>query len=79
MKSLLIILFVLLMAAPSHAGLFDNGDDQRIREYQRQIHEERQSSGSWQVVAGLLAIGAVILFTVGTALGSKTRRDGNKR
>jgi Ca2+/H+ antiporter len=74
----LILILVLLMAAQTHAGLFDN-DEQRIREYQQQLDQQRQSSGSWQVIAGILAIGGVILLTVGTALGSKTRRDGNKR
>jgi hypothetical protein len=78
MHKIFTLVVALLMGAQAHAGLFDN-DEQRIREYEQQLDSQRQSTGDWQVVAGILAIGAVVLFTVGTALGSKTRRNGTKR
>jgi len=74
-----ILILVLLMAAQSHAGLFGNDEEQqRWLQYEQTIRSERQSTGSWQIIAGLLAIGAVVFFTVGTALGSKARRDGKR-
>jgi cell division protein FtsW (lipid II flippase) len=73
----LILILVLLMAAQTHAGLFDN-DEQRIREYQQQLDQQRQSSGSWQVVAGILAIGGIVLFGVGAAIGAKVRKAVKK-
>lgn len=71
------IILVLLMVAQLHAGWFGD-DDQRIAEYQQQLAAERRAASGWETAAVVLAIGAVILFTVGTALGSKTRRDGKQ-
>ena len=73
-----ILILVLLMTAHCHAGWFSHDDDQRWQEYQQQLAAERQASGGWEIIAGLLAVGGVILFTVGTALGSKTKRDGKR-
>ena len=69
---------MLLLAAQAHAGFFGS-DEQLMRQYQQIIESERQSTGDWQIIAGALCIGGVILFTIGTALGSKTRRDNGKR
>ena len=74
-----ILILVLLTAAQSHAGLFGNDEEQqRWLQYEQTIRSERQSTGGWQITCGVLAIGGVILFTIGTALGSKTRRDGKR-
>ena len=74
-----ILILVLLTAAQSHAGLFGNDEEQqRWLQYEQTIRSERQSTSSWQITCGVLAIGGVILFTIGTALGSKTRRDGKR-
>ena len=73
----LITLLILMLAMHASAGWLNN-DDQRIQDLNQQVITERQSTGSWQIVAGVLGIGAVVLFTIGTALGSKTRRDGKR-
>ncbi len=71
-----ITLLVLLLAAQAHAGLFNRQEDDRwIREYQQQLEHERHSSGGWQVIAGIFGLGAIILFGLGTAIGSKTRKE----
>jgi hypothetical protein len=72
-----IIILVLLMAAQCHAGWFDH-DDQRIQQYEQQLTAERHKSGGLGIAVIVLAIGGVVLFTVGTALGSKTKRDGKQ-
>ena len=69
-----ILILMLLMAAQANAGWFSD-DDQRYAQYEQQLASERQSSGDWQIIAGVFCIGGVVLFTIGTALGSKTKRD----
>jgi hypothetical protein len=75
MKYILIIL--LLLAAHSHAGLFDN-DKEQIRQYQQQLNNERQSTGGWQAIAAVLAVGGITLFGIGTAIGSQARKEVKK-
>ena len=70
----LVLILVLLMAAQSHAGFFNREDDRQMREYQQLLERERHTSGGWQVIAGIFGLGAIILFGVGTAIGSKTRK-----
>ena len=74
------ILLMLLTAAQCHAGWFSHNDDYKDRwqQSEQQLEHQRQVTGDWQIAAGALAVGAVILFTVGTALGSKIRRDSRK-
>lgn len=74
-----IILLVLLLAAQTHAGLFDNGDKERLRETQQQLNQQRQATGGWQIIAVVFGVGAIILFGVGTAIGSKTRKEVKDR
>jgi hypothetical protein len=80
MKNFIFVLLtvLMLMAEPASAGWFDNEEEQRLREVAQELQEQRQATGSWQIVAGMFAVGAVILFTVGTALGSKVRRSIRK-
>lgn len=73
------ILLMLLTAAQCHAGWFSHDDyKDRWQQSEQQLEHQRQVTGDWQIAAGALAVGAVILFTVGTALGSKIRRDAPK-
>jgi hypothetical protein len=76
----IILILVLLMAAHAHAGWFHNSDDQqRIKQYEQQLTSERHATGGFAFAAGVLAIAAVVLLNVGTALGSKLRRDAAKK
>lgn len=73
----ILILSLLLTVAPMDAGWFSHNEEKQRRiEVEQQLDLQRKSTDDWQIVAGALVIGAIILFTVGTALGSKTRRDG---
>lgn len=78
MKHLHILILSLLLAiTPTSAGWFNNNEEKQRRiEVEKQLEFQRKTTDDWQSIAGVLVIGAVILFTVGTALGSKTRRDG---
>ena len=79
---LTIILIILLLGSPlrTHAGWFDSKDQQqRIEQQEQQLADQRNSTGTWQIVAGVATIGAVILFTVGTAIGSTIRRHGKTK
>jgi hypothetical protein len=80
MKLILTILLLTLSPLRSHAGWFDSKEQQqRIERQEQQLAEQRNATGTWQIVAGVCAIGAVILFTVGTAIGSTIRRHGKNK
>lgn len=51
-------------------GGFDNKARERLQQSEQQLNSERQSKGGWQFIAGIFSVGAVVLFTVGTALGA---------
>ena len=70
---------MLVLAADANAGIFDNGEKERRIQAEQQLQQERGATGGWIIVAGVLGIGAVVLFTIGCALGSKILRDHGKR
>lgn len=47
---------------------------QRLSTVENQLFHQRQSTEGWQGAAGAMAISAIVLLLLGTALGSKTRR-----
>ncbi len=73
----LIVACVLLATAHVHAGWFDGKEQQQLQETQHQLESQQRETGSWEVVAGPFAIGCVVLFTIGTAIGSRVRRHEN--
>ena len=73
-----ILILMLLMAAHCHAGWFHDDYMDRWQQSEEQLEHQRQATGDWQIIAGVLAVGAVILFVVGTTLGSKIRRETRK-
>ena len=79
-RTLVLITTVILLAVtPAPAGWFDDEEKQRLAEAQQQLDQERQRSGGLEIIVGVLALGAVTLLIIGTALGSKTRRDGQRQ
>jgi hypothetical protein len=80
---LIIIRIVILLALSTlraHAGWFDSKEQQqRIEQQEQQLADQRKSTGTWQIIAGVATIGAIILFTVGTAIGSTIRRHGKAK
>lgn len=80
------ILTMLNSCSQAHAGWLGWGDGEHARqqrleeEQQRKLAEaehqvmvHRKSVETWELVAGSAAVGAVLLFIVGTALGTRTR------
>jgi len=86
MKSLITILLLLLAVTPLQAGWFfkdppppppDLGPEYRakISSLEEQISEQHATTNRWEVATGTLALGCVLLFVIGTALGAKTRQN----
>ena len=72
-KLMLVTFAILLALAPGHAGWF--GKDDQLIKVENELHQQRQHTGDWMIVAGVLAIGCTILFGIGAAIGSKTRKE----
>ena len=77
---IIIIASALLLTSPANARWFDNKEEEmRFQEVREQLESQRHTTGSWQVIAGVFGVGAVLLFTIGTAIGSRVRRYEKKR
>lgn len=89
MKAFNHILLLLIAAAPLQAGWFfpDPPPDRspeyraRISSLEEQLSEQHATTDRWETATGLCAVGCVLLFVIGTALGAKTRQsyDGTRR
>jgi hypothetical protein len=92
MKRLILLLACLLLSPAAHAGWFfkdppppppDLGPEYRskISRLEEQMSEQRATTHRWEIAAGTLALGCVLLFVIGTALGAKTRQhhDATRR
>ena len=51
---------------------------EQFQQAQEQIGKLQASTGNWQIIAGIFAIGCILLFVVGTAIGSKARREARR-
>jgi hypothetical protein len=92
MKPLITIILLLLAVVPLQAGWFfkdppppppDLGPEYRakITRLEEQISAQHATTTRWEVATGTLALGCVLLFVIGTALGAKTRQhyDATRR
>jgi hypothetical protein len=93
MKHLILLTSLLLLFTPNtQAGWFfddppptppDLGPEYRakINTLEDRISEQHTVTTRWEVATGTLAVGCVLLFVIGTALGAKTRQhyDGTTR
>jgi hypothetical protein len=70
----IISICLVLMCAEVNAGWFDDTDEQ-LQQTRIELQAQRQSTGSWQLLAGTLAIFCVALLVVGAAIGSKARKE----
>ncbi len=82
MKHLITILLLLLAAAPLQAGWFFKDPPDLTPEYRAKItaleehlSEQHKTTDRWVVATGTLALGGVLLFVIGTALGANTRQN----
>jgi hypothetical protein len=59
----------------SHAGWWDNNDQQQINRLNGQLDYEQRKDDGQGVAIVILAVGVVAALGIGAAVGSKTRRD----
>jgi len=88
----LILVACLVLSPAAYAGWFfkdppppppDLGPEYRakITKLEEQMSEQHATTNRWEVATGTLALGCVLLFVIGTALGAKTRQhyDASRR
>lgn len=75
-----IIILMLLVAAQCHGSWFHNDDDYKDQwqQSQQQLDQQRQATGGWQIIAGVLGVGCVALLVIGAAIGAKARKAVGK-
>jgi hypothetical protein len=79
MRHIFIRLFIItLLSSCSPAtdgGWFKAKDEQKQKlvEVENQLAVQRKKTDTWAVIAGCLGIGCVLLFVIGTAIGSRTK------
>ena len=78
MKRITIALSVLLLCTGCPSTPDQPTPQQQLQQAQQQLVQQQTSTGNWQLVAGVLAVGCILLFVVGAMLGSKTRRHGKQ-
>lgn len=71
-------LMLALITTSTHAGWFDQEEKQRRIETEQQLAAQREQTDNWQIIAGSLAVVVVVAFTIGTVLGSRTRKKGGE-
>jgi hypothetical protein len=77
MKKLITAGIVLAFITPSaHAGWF--GPSQEVIDLRNQVAQQLNALGFWHIVAGCLALFAIIAFITGCILGSRTRRNAQR-
>ena len=76
----LIILILLFGSPAAHASWFSWHTDsnpeyrEKVTALESELSAQRSTSSHWQIATGTLGVGCVLLFVIGTALGSETRQ-----
>jgi nitric oxide reductase large subunit len=79
--SILIFFVVILIAAHSHAGWFNKGEqkEKERREYaEQQLAQAQHKNDGLGIVVAVLSVGVITSLAIGAAVGSKTRRAARK-
>lgn len=71
----IILVVLLLTAASTNGGWFDHEERQRRIQTEHQLQHQRQATGIWQFVSGILGTTCVVLLVVGAAIGAKARKE----
>ena len=71
MKKIIILLCILALC-----GCRDESTE-RVKLEQQLVQEQKKTVG-WEILSFALATGLGLVFIVGTAIGSKGRKDANK-
>jgi hypothetical protein len=79
-------LFLLLLAAASpkaQAGWFNNETEKELQrelvQTEEQLLQQRKATDQWEIIAGTLGVGCILLFVIGTAIGAKTRHASSPK
>lgn len=82
MKHLILLICLQFAVQPLQAGWFFNDPPDYTPEYKAKIAaleghllEQRKTTDRWEIATGSFALGGVLLFVIGTALGAKTRQS----
>ena len=79
MKLIKITLVAVMLITSAHAGWWsDSEDKERIKQIETDLNEQRSKTGSWEIIAGVLAVGCVLVFSIGAAMGSKARKEARR-
>jgi cell division protein FtsL len=88
-KFIIVAILVVLLPISSQAAWFGNTNEEQEKErrieaqarstqLEQQLDQQRQITDKWQIATGGFAVGCIALLTIGAALGTKVKRDGNK-
>ena len=79
MKLIKITLVAVMIVTSAHAGWWsDSEDKERIKQIETELNQQRSKTGSWEIIAGVLAVGCVLVFSIGAAMGSKARKEARR-
>lgn len=79
MKLIKITLVAAMLITSAHAGWWgDSEDKERIEQIETDLKEQRSKTGTWEIIAGVLAVGCVMVFSIGAAMGSKARKEARR-
>jgi hypothetical protein len=82
MKHFIILMAVLMLGLTTYGGWFSKNDqqtEQRNRELQDQLRQQQDKTDTWRTTAFSLGVGCVVVLIIGTAIGSKGRRDAQRK
>ena len=78
MKRIIIALSALMVCTGCPSTPEQPTPQQQLQQAQAQLVQQQTSTGNWQITAGVFAIGCIVLFVVGTAIGSRTRKNAKR-
>jgi hypothetical protein len=78
MKPIIIALSTLMFCTGCPSTPEQSNLQQQLQQAQDQLVKQQSSTGNWQIVAGIFAVGCILLFIIGTAIGSKARREAKR-
>jgi len=78
---LILISLAMLWSAPSQAGWWDNNNQQQQQQIDKlngELTQQQQKNDGMGIVILVLGVGVVVALVVGSAVGSKARRDNEQ-